>query len=392
MRSSSAPSTARSPFARDAQLARDGQPGELVVAGDHHRPDAGGAALGDRDLDFLARRVDLADQPEQRGAAGQRVEAGARRPARASSTTRDGQHAQRPRRPCASAASRAACSAAAPSARHRRSTASGAPLMNTRRGASPAGGAWPSAWCRSRTAARPRAAHCCRSAPDVDAGLAGGDQQRGLGRVAEHRPAAALVLGRHQLGVVAQHGGLQQRADSAASRGVDRRAALAQRARRRVADAGDGDLAARRAATARVTVISLRVSVPVLSLQITVVEPSVSTADRRRMMAPRAAMRCMPTASAIVIATGRPSGTIDTIWLMATISTSASGSPRSRPSSMHDDEEHQRGAHQPAAELRDAQLQRRLRLARRPRSGRAMRADLGVRAGGHDHGARAAGA
>ena len=51
------------------------------------------------------------------------------------------------------------------------------------------------------------------------------------------------------------------------------------------------------------------------------------------MMAPRAAMRCMPTASAIVMATGRPSGTIDTIWLIATISTSANGSPRSRPSS-----------------------------------------------------------
>ena len=51
------------------------------------------------------------------------------------------------------------------------------------------------------------------------------------------------------------------------------------------------------------------------------------------MMAPRAAMRCMPTASAMVMATGRPSGTMDTIWLMATISTSASGSSRHRPSS-----------------------------------------------------------
>jgi hypothetical protein len=80
-------------------------------------------------------------------------------------------------------------------------------------------------------------------------------------------------------------------------------------------------------------VISLRVRVPVLSLQMTVVEPSVSTADRRRMIAPRSAMRCMPTASAIVIATGRPSGTIETIWLMATISTSDSGSSRHRPSS-----------------------------------------------------------
>lgn len=81
-----------------------------------------------------------------------------------------------------------------------------------------------------------------------------------------------------------------------------------------------------------VTVISLRVRVPVLSLQIVVVEPSVSTAERRRTIAPRAAIRCMPTASAIVIATGRPSGTIDTIWLIATISTSAIGNSRHMPS------------------------------------------------------------
>jgi hypothetical protein len=87
-----------------------------------------------------------------------------------------------------------------------------------------------------------------------------------------------------------------------------------------------------------VTVISLRVSVPVLSLQRVGVEPSVSTADSRRMIAPRPAMRCMPTASAMVIATGRTSGTIDTIWLMATlmatISSSASGTRRHRPSKM----------------------------------------------------------
>ena len=52
----------------------------------------------------------------------------------------------------------------------------------------------------------------------------------------------------------------------------------------------------------------------------------------KRMIAPREAMRCMPTASAIVIATGRPSGTIDTIWLIATMTTSASGSPLRSPS------------------------------------------------------------
>ena len=80
-----------------------------------------------------------------------------------------------------------------------------------------------------------------------------------------------------------------------------------------------------------VTVISFLVKVPVLSEQMTLVEPSVSTAARRRTMAPRPAMRCMPTASAIVIATGSPSGTMETIWLMATMNTSAKGIPRSRP-------------------------------------------------------------
>ncbi len=60
--------------------------------------------------------------------------------------------------------------------------------------------------------------------------------------------------------------------------------------------------------TSAVTVISFRVSVPVLSLQMTVVEPSVSTADSRRTTAPRRAMRWTPTASAIVIATGQPLG------------------------------------------------------------------------------------
>jgi hypothetical protein len=56
------------------------------------------------------------------------------------------------------------------------------------------------------------------------------------------------------------------------------------------------------------TVISLRVSVPVLSEQITETEPSVSTAGSRRMMALRAAMRWTPTASVIVMTAGRPSG------------------------------------------------------------------------------------
>ncbi len=79
------------------------------------------------------------------------------------------------------------------------------------------------------------------------------------------------------------------------------------------------------------TVISLRVSVPVLSLQITVVQPRVSTAASLRTTARRRAMRCTPTASAMVIATGRPSGTMPTTWLMATSAIVAKGSPCTTP-------------------------------------------------------------
>ncbi len=64
--------------------------------------------------------------------------------------------------------------------------------------------------------------------------------------------------------------------------------------------------------TTDVTIISIKVSVPVLSEQMRETEPSVSTAGRRRMMALRWAMRCTPIASVIVISAGRPSGISDT--------------------------------------------------------------------------------
>jgi len=43
--------------ARDAEFARNGQAGELVVARDHDRADAGDPALGDRELDLFAWRL-----------------------------------------------------------------------------------------------------------------------------------------------------------------------------------------------------------------------------------------------------------------------------------------------------------------------------------------------
>jgi hypothetical protein len=62
------------------------------------------------------------------------------------------------------------------------------------------------------------------------------------------------------------------------------------------------------------TIISIRVSVPVLSEQMRDTEPSVSTAGRRRMMALRWAIRCTPIASVIVMIAGRPSG-ISSGWI-----------------------------------------------------------------------------
>ena len=60
---------------------------------------------------------------------------------------------------------------------------------------------------------------------------------------------------------------------------------------------------------ASVTDISLRVSVPVLSVQMKVVEPSVSTDSRRRTSAPRAAILWAPIARDRLTVGSRPSGT-----------------------------------------------------------------------------------
>jgi hypothetical protein len=62
--------------------------------------------------------------------------------------------------------------------------------------------------------------------------------------------------------------------------------------------------------------------VPVLSEQITVVEPSVSTAGSLRMTARRRTIRCTPMASAMVTIAGRPSGMAPTASAMAKISVS----------------------------------------------------------------------
>ena len=67
----------------------------------------------------------------------------------------------------------------------------------------------------------------------------------------------------------------------------------------------------------RTTAMSPDVRVRVLSVQMTVVDPSDSTAGRRRTSAFRAAIRCRPTASAIVATAGSASGTAATASAIA---------------------------------------------------------------------------
>ena len=88
----------------------------------------------------------------------------------------------------------------------------------------------------------------------------------------------------------------------------------------------------RPATQSRVTVISPAVSVPVLSVQTTVEDPSASTAGSFRMSALRPAMRRRPTASAMVATAGRPSGTAAIARAMPASSIRAAGTPWTIPS------------------------------------------------------------
>ena len=76
--------------------------------------------------------------------------------------------------------------------------------------------------------------------------------------------------------------------------------------------------------------IRFSVSVPVLSVQITPAEPSVSTALSRFTSAPRRARVATPTASASVIVGSSPSGTFATISPIAKLAASFSDSPAAK--------------------------------------------------------------
>ena len=85
----------------------------------------------------------------------------------------------------------------------------------------------------------------------------------------------------------------------------------------------------------RRTVISFLVSVPVLSEQTVVTEPSASTAGSLRVMALWRAICCTPMASVIVTSAGRPSGIAATAKPIAAEMSSWNGIPcRKRPISI----------------------------------------------------------
>ncbi len=72
----------------------------------------------------------------------------------------------------------------------------------------------------------------------------------------------------------------------------------------------------------RTTVIWFCVSVPVLSEQMTVAQPSVSTAVSLRMSAWRLTIRCIPNARQMVTTAGSPSGTAAIARLTAIMNSS----------------------------------------------------------------------
>ncbi len=77
--------------------------------------------------------------------------------------------------------------------------------------------------------------------------------------------------------------------------------------------------------------MSFIVNVPVLSEQITVAAPNVSTAGSLRIIALRLLIFWTPRAKTIVTIAGRPSGIAATAKLTAVINISSGGKPRKTP-------------------------------------------------------------
>ncbi len=316
-----APATTSAPSVDDADLAGDRLGGEAVVAGDDDDPDAGAVAAGDRGgarrgaagrrgrrgrgrsgrLGRLARPsaspgVDAAARRRRARAA--RAARSPRRPPAIAPRSVVGERRRSPSRP----PHRARSAPAAPAARPWRGASCAVRLAVDRRHPLAAAG-------RRRTGAGARSALGLQRESMSRPRSAPRDQQGGLARI-----AARAASGRRRAAIVAlvqRHAASQQ-----ARSGLAPAAGRAARRPQLVAVGPDAR-----------TLIRPSVSVPVLSVQITSVEPSVSTAVSRLTSARRRAMRRTPTASASVIVGSSPSGTLATISPIAKVDASASGRP-----------------------------------------------------------------
>ena len=204
-----------------------------------------------------------------------------------------------------------------------------------------------------------------------DAGSAAGAQQREL-----HRIAARSLGGVAERGVVAEHGDFQQ-ADKLRIVG-------------KLQPDGGMDLPAPSSSISpegiqnRRTVIRFSVRVPVLSVRMTVVAPSVSTADSRSISAFCRAMRHMPRASAKVATIGRPSGIAATASAIAASTMRKASLPVARPIAGDQRGQDQGGPDELAGKARKLLLQRRAsRFGLLDQLGDSPK--LGLQAGRHDY-------
>ena len=282
------------PVCGDAQLGGDDRRGPRMIAGDHDRPDAGAASRGPR-------------LPSLPAAGGRSCRSARGRPGRA----RCARRARRPARHPSGRTGRPPPACAAPRRPARRSSV----RISARRSGVSGRVSSPTSSCRTARQQDVRRAlgegeqallplgirvdrahqlalggerhlrHAHEARVErlvVQPGLPRRDDQRALGRIALHGPAALVLL---EDGVVGPVGGGQRahELDPQRARRWRRRRPAARRPRGSypVPPKPTRPLAV---TTAR-TVISFLVSVPVLSEAMTVAEPSVSTAARWRTMA-----------------------------------------------------------------------------------------------------------
>ena len=281
-----------------ADLAGDGQRRVRVVAGDHDHldarrrgsaraPPALPAAAGLRGRRARQRSGRALAPALRRSASSRQAKASTRRPSLGHRVLRRRARRVAPRR----------SSGASPSDRRCGRTAAARP---------------PARPCSTASAARRRCVHDRHRLRSESNGIS--STRVSAAELAGIRPAELDQRDLHRIAEPARRSPLRLPPSSCGSSARTRQQARSRAATR--ASVGRR----RRQSTAensRCTDMRFWVSVPVLSVQMTVVEPSVSTAGRWRTSALRRAMRCVAIASDSVTVGSSPSGTLATMMPMA---------------------------------------------------------------------------